>query len=138
MVEYLGTARGCGWQKIGAFVNLGAYCGHPFCSSSSFCLAHWRKGEYSSSFCSESCVEYFNLFKTLWIMRLWNAGPVAWNHMWSLGTSLVASDCYPMHWLGERSKHLSELICGKILSTNNKTPMSDILTLFLQMNLHLP
>ena len=25
MVEYLGTARGCGWQKIGAFVNLGAY-----------------------------------------------------------------------------------------------------------------
>lgn len=22
---YIGTARGCGWQKIGAFVNLGAY-----------------------------------------------------------------------------------------------------------------
>lgn len=25
MVLYLGAARGCGWQKLCAFINLGAY-----------------------------------------------------------------------------------------------------------------
>lgn len=49
-----GTARGCGWQKIGAFVNLGSYylVGIPSAVVLAFVLHIGGKVNRSSSFCT--------------------------------------------------------------------------------------
>ena len=69
IVEYLGTARGCGWQKIGALVNLGTYyiVGIPSAILLAFVLHIGRKVNiHRLLFCSESYVEHFFIFLKLY------------------------------------------------------------------------
>lgn len=100
MVKYLGIARGCGWQKIGAFVNLGAYyvVGIPSAILFAFVLHIGGKVNILMLiFHSEAYVRIFPFFFQIYGFWNCNAGSLVGNHVWSFRTSLVASNHYPVH-----------------------------------------
>ena len=99
LLWYIGTARGCGWQKIGAYVNLGAYylVGLPSAIILTFVFGFGGKVRISWSFKSVYLV--LLLCNSLPINC---AGTLDGNYMWEWSTGIVAFCHYNAHKLGGR------------------------------------
>ena len=104
-----GVARGCGWQKIGACINLGAYyvAGIPCAYLIAFVL---RVGGMVSghlfSLISDK-VSVSVVVGSSWVLAdivhciAWRTGPVVGHHLWPLGASPAANGRHAMHQLGQ-------------------------------------
>ena len=112
-VIFVGVARGCGWQKIGACVNLGAYylVGIPSAYLIAFVLRVGGTVRISFSLQSPNESDIFNFHKALipalgtsWLLLLLctarRTGPVVGHHLWALGASPAANDRHAVYELG--------------------------------------
>lgn len=99
----LGIARGCGWQKIGAFVNLGSYyiVGIPSALLFAFVLHVGGKvSHYFSAFWEVFFFHNLDLFN----MAVHWSGSLVWHLMCSLRSSHISFSHHFLHKLGARSK----------------------------------
>ncbi|KAL9659002.1 hypothetical protein QQ045_028261 [Rhodiola kirilowii] len=57
-----GVARGCGWQKIGAFINLGSYRGwNTLCYINGICFSQWWKGSMDGNHLCSRCASHITI-----------------------------------------------------------------------------
>nr|XP_048330091.1 protein DETOXIFICATION 16-like isoform X1 [Ziziphus jujuba var. spinosa] len=94
-----GVARGCGWQRVGAYVNLGAYylVGLPCAIILTFVLNLGGK-------VNDLHLAIYNII----LMKLTESqkfsGTLDGNHRWELSASSSSTSHYIAHKLGRRSK----------------------------------
>ena len=80
MVGYTGIARGCGWQHIGAYINLGAFyiCGIPVTAILAFWLELRGRGLWIGIQLGSLLQTLFLSFVTTctnWELQVWIVSP---------------------------------------------------------------
>ena len=89
----LGVARGCGWQKIGAFVNLGAFYAVSIPSAILLAFVFHFNGKVISIF----LVNYKYYACENCVILPWLSGTLDGNYMWHICPGGIAFDHHIMY-----------------------------------------